>query len=338
MSLDLYLYSKKSPTKESIEQVIFPLGFEPENDPSGMSYSWFKTDNYESLRGCRLYISKGDPKDKEIPRGTRTVFDSYSNAFRSYEDLAMQNNVIRKLKSAFGGSVYDPQEGRYGYIKNYITRLSPAEKRCGLVYGHLHNNLHRAKLGTSDLDPKFVGLKSIDERLPSLDKGLVTNNLIAVFLVSSLEAFLKDLFIAYVEMHPELQERIFNKSSKIDYQTLRELLEKEKTLVEVEADSYNFQNLQSANWAYSTYLKLNLFDLWNRKRKIGKRFHVIREVIEELIQLRHQIVHTAYLRVDFDGENVDKYRESVQCAGEFIAQALEKQGFRIHIEEHLWQI
>lgn len=334
MSLDLYLYSKKSPNRKSVEQLIFPLGFEPVDEPSGRWYWWFKTENYESLRGCRLYISKADPKDREIPRGTRTIFHSCTNAGRSYEDLAMQNNVLRKLKSVFGGSVYDPQEGRYAYIENDIPCLSPAEKRCGFVYANFHNNLGRAMMGTADLDPKFAGLKQIHEEMASYDRGIITNNLVAVFLVSILESFLKDLFIAYIDMHPKLQEKIFSKTSKIDYQTLRELLEKKKSLAEVEADSYTFQNLLSANAAYSTYIELNLFNVWNRKKKIGKRFYNIREIIEELVQLRHKIVHTAYLELDFDRAKVDKYRIAVELAGKFLAEALEKRGFRIDLEKY----
>lgn len=326
MSLSLYLFSKKSPTTKSVEQVILPLGFEPVDKTSGGEYFWFKTDNYESLRGCRLYISKADPEDQEIPSGTRTIFHSYSNVFRSYEDLAMQNNVIRKLKSAFGGLVYNTDEGRYAYLKNDIPRLSPAEKRCGLIYGHFRNSLGRARMVTADLDPKLVGLKQIDENLALYDTGLITNSLIAVFLVSIFEAFLRDLFVGYIEMRPELQPSIFKKLSKTDYQELKKLLEAGKS------HAFNFQNLLSANRAYSTCLRLNLLELWDRKKKIGKRFYHIGKTIGELIQLRHDIVHNACLVLDFDRENIEKYRKSVEFAGEFLAEALEKQGFRIDIE------
>jgi len=325
-----------SPKRKSVEKLILSLGFEPVDEPSGRWYWWFKTENYESIRGCKLYIEKADPIDKEVPKGTRTVFISSTNAGGSYEDLEMENNVIRKLKSFFGGLVYNPQEERYGYLKNNIPRLSPAEKRCGFVYNHFRNNLGRAMFAAADLDPKFAGFKQIDEELATLDRSLITNNLVTVFLVSILETFLKDLFITYIKMHPEKQEMVFSKTSKIDYQTLRELLEKKKSLAELEADSYTFQNLASANAAYSTYVKINLFKLWSKKKKIGKKFYNVRETIEELIQLRHKIVHTAHIELDFDRAQLDKFRIAVQSAGEFLAEALEKQGFRIDFDKYTY--
>lgn len=336
MSICLYLYSKKSPTRDSIEQVIYPLGFEPVDEPSEKWYFYFKTENYESMCGCKLFVSKPDLHDEQMPRRTQTVFYAAVHGLRSYEDIAMQNNVIRKLRSVFGGSVYNDGDGRYAYVENYVPRLSPAEKRCGLVYRNFHLNIGRAWIVASDLDPHYVARKQLDEEMASLDRGLITNNLIAVFLVSTLETFLKDLFIAYVEMHPNLQEKIFDRTSKIDFQTLRVLLEKKKSLAEVEAGYYTFQNLSSANVAYSEYLQINLFKLWNRKKKIGKRFYSIREIIEELIQLRHEIVHKAYLKPDFHKIEVDRYRKAVELAGKSVVAALEQEkGFRIDLDKYL---
>ncbi len=137
-------------------------------------------------------------------------------------------------------------------------------------------------------------------------------------------------------MRPKLQERIFDRTSKVDFQTLKALLEKKKSLAEVEAGYYTFQNLPSANVAYSEYLELNLFKLWNRKKKIGKRFYSIREIVEELIQLRHEIVHKAYLKPDFDKIEVDRYRKAVELAGKSIVDALEQEkGFRIDLNKYL---
>jgi len=336
MSISLYLYSKESPTKTSIEQIIYPLGFKPVDESSGkLNYYWFKEENYESVRGVHLDILKAEQKDREIPRGTRTIFMATTYAGRCYEDIEMQNNVIRKLRSVFGGSVYNDDDGRYAYVTNYAPRLSPAEKRCGFVYSRFNNNIIKAKMAASDLDPHYFARKQFDEDLASLDRGLVTNNLVAVFLVSIFETFLKDLFISYIETHPNLQEKIFDRTSKLDFQTLKVLLAREKSIVEVEADYYNFQNIPSANAAYSAFLQINLFQLWRRKKKIGGKFYRIIELIEELIELRHNIIHKAYLKPEFDKAEVNKYLKAVESSSELITDALEKKGFRIDLEKHL---
>ncbi|MGH7596216.1 MAG: hypothetical protein ACREOI_07680 [bacterium] len=284
MGIGLFLYSKNSPKTKNIEKIIFPLGFKPVDEPSGRWYWWFKTDNYESIRGCHLDVMRVND-NQDYPKGTKTVFSSHTSACRSYEDLEIQNRVLRELRNSFGGSIYDPQEDRYGYIKNDIPKLSPAEKRCGLVYSHFEDNLGRAMIATSDLDRRYIELRNLGNKDVELtyDKNMITNNFIVVFLVSVFESFLKDLFIAYLEMDREIQNRIFEKKSKIEYITLKELLENKKTLAEIEADSYTFQNLHSANLAYSNYCGINLFQIWNKKKKIGKRFFNILKLLEKLL-------------------------------------------------------
>jgi hypothetical protein len=149
------------------------------------------------------------------------------------------------------------------------------------------------------------------------------------------ESFLKDLFIAYLEMDREIQNRIFEKKSKIEYVTLKELLENKKTLAEIEADTYTFQNLHSANLAYSNYCGINLFQIWNKRKKIGKRFFNILKLLEELLQLRHRIVHTAYLQLDFNREHVEFFRKGISHAGKLIVDAFEKKKLRIDLEKYL---
>ncbi len=339
MSIELFLYSKQLPAKSAIEQIIYPLGFQPVDESIKRPYyyyNYFEEENYESVCGVQLTVSKADPKDREIPRGTRTIFSARTAAGRCYEDIETQNNVIRKLKSVFGGSVYNDGDGRYAYVENYAPHLSAAEKRCGFVYLSFCMNIMRVVIVASKLDKDYIKRKELLGELYKFDKGLVTNNLIVVYLVSILETFLKDLFIAYIEMQPDLLQKIFDRSSKIDFQTLRALLEREKSLAEFEADYYTFQNLKSANLAYSTYLSVNLFNIWDRRRrKIDKKFYKVRDVVEELIELRHKIAHTAYLEPDFDEAQVKKYIEAVETAGKLLAEALEAKGFRIDLDKHL---
>lgn len=335
MSIDLYLYSKVTPSRKAIENIVFPLGFEPVDDQEERWYWWFKDDNYESFRGCRLYVSRSDGTDTGLPRGAKTIFHSYTNAGRSREDLDMQNNVIRTLRSHFGGSVYDPQEGKYAYLPNDIPKLSVAEKRCGFVYGRFHNNLGMATMAVSDLNPQFSKMKHIFDDMDYYDKNVLTNNLVIVFLVSILEVFLKDLFVSYVETQPVVQEKIYAKTSKIDYPTLRELLERKRSLAEVEADLYTFQNISSANVAFNTYMNINLFNVWDRKKKIDRKFYNVREGIIELLSLRHKIIHTAYIDTDIDRRKLVRYHTIVRGAGNLIVESLEKQGFRIDLEKYI---
>jgi len=331
MSLDLYLRTKARRTVEEIESVIIPLGWKKSDEEK--SYYWYQTENLESTRGCWLFYSfdvEGEPE------GTQLVFHSYSNAGRSYEDLEAQNNVIKLLRKNYGGSLYNPQEGNSSYLTNDIPKLSKAEKACGLVFTHFQENLSRARLVANDNPKGKTNLGGFDSYFLTLDTHILRNNMTIPFLVATLESFLKNFFIKYIESHSEIQERLFEKKSKIDYIQLKELLSGNKSIVEVEAEEYTFQNLFSANNAYKKYLEVDIFEILNKKKKYKNSYSIVRTVISELIELRHKIAHTAFIDVGLDKSRVEKYIFYLGLAGDLFAEKfLIEKNFRIDLDEYV---
>lgn len=336
MSVDLYFRCKAKPTLEKVETVIFPLGWRKQEYFTGYkepSYLWFHQENYESTRGCWLFVNKPDSGD---PKGTRIVFHAYSNAGRSYEDLEAQNQVIRSLRKVFGGSLYNPQEGNSSYLYNDLPRLRPSEKACGFVYINYQQNLGRASLIVADVSEKAKKMKQLDEWTITWDKGILKNNTTLPFLVSCLESFLREFFVAYVETHPDIKERIYEKTAKIEYRQLRDLLSGKKTLAELEAENYTFQNLYSAHAAYKAYIGVDIFDILNKRRRVGKTSRIVRDVIQEILELRHKIVHTAFLDIDLNKERMDTYIGYLRKAGQlFVNKFLAEKNFRIDLEEYV---
>lgn len=134
MGVDLFLYCKSLPSWEEIEKVVFDLGFRVPGEVDSIltitpgpplnnsevekllaelgdqrQYIWYEETDNTSLRGCWLEVTRGPLKDGDIPRSTRTLFVTSTPAGRSYEDLEMQNTALRRIKSTFGGSIFDPQ-------------------------------------------------------------------------------------------------------------------------------------------------------------------------------------------------------------------------------------
>ncbi len=340
MSIDLYLYCKKSPSRSAIEEVILPLGFRIEKEMSEKEqpwYFWFEEKNLASVRGCWVYWYKCEAGE-EAPRGTRTIFVVTTYAGRSHEDLDMQNRVIRQLKKKFGGSVYDPQEGRYSYLQNDIPKLTYPEKRCGFAYLNTLQLIWRI----SDI-PQDVFIKTeksdrfLEEHgLLSLPSEIIQNNVLLPFLVSVLESFLRDFFIAFVDGHPDLLEHIYERQGKLEYAMLRDLLKGKASLAEYEANNYSFQNLESANVAFQRYIGVNLFSVWKKRKKFDGKFYVVREVLQELLSLRHRIIHKAYIKPSLGKKETMRYIKFVEHALDLLAQHLEKEkNFRIDLEKYL---
>src|SRR5678810_867584 len=91
----------------------------------------------------------------------------------------------------------------------------------------------------------------------------------------SFEAFLKELFIAYVDTTPGLHAKVYARRKRFDSDIVQALLSGQQTLGKVEASHFTFQNVASANAAYNDFLGIDLYKLWRRKRKFLKRYYVI---------------------------------------------------------------
>lgn len=336
MSIELLLYCRKVPTISEIEEVIIPLGFKIEKEFSGEEhhlYLWFEEKDLVSLRGC--WLSWYNEEIGEAPQGTLTVFVAKTYAGRSSEDLDMQNKVVRELKKRFGGSVYDVETGRYSYLRNDIPKLGYPEKRCGLVYNRMKENIGRIKLVGREIPAEVKPiLKEFD--ILSFNENVIINNLLVPFLVASLEDFLRSFFISYIESQSDVLGLIYEQKGKLEYATVRDLLGGKVTLAECEANNYSFQNLNSANSAFRQYVRVDLYNIWNRQKKYGGRIYMVLEVLQELLILRHRIIHEAYIKSDMSKNDVAKYTKFVEYAGELLVHHLEKNmNFRIDLEKYV---
>ena len=336
MSLDLYLRSRVRPTEEEIERVILPLGWKRQDHHSKsgtLSYNWFFREEFRSIRGCWLFVEY-DPE--EAPKDTQVRFHSYSNAGRSYEDLDAQNAVLRTLRKHFGGSLFNPGEGNGSYLVNDIPKLSPAEKGCGMAYVYYQQNLGRATLLVDDLSDRSIALSEFSDFFLTLDIGILRNNTLIPFLIAALETFLRELFTRYLELRPEIQERIYTARTKLEYSQLKDLLSGEKTLAQLEAEQYTFQNLASANVAYKRYLEIDLMKVLGVRKRWKSRIRNVREVIEEMLELRHKIIHSAYIDISLNREKVEMYVFYLEQAGQLLAERLlNERSFRIDLEQYI---
>ncbi len=332
MSIELELHCKLKPRVSSIEQLIKPFGWEIWYERGHSSYFFrYESENYESTTGCWLYLQK---PDKFSPKGTKIVFQASSPDGRSYEDLEAQNKIIRLLKEKYGGVLFNSQEGTRSYIVNDIAKLSASEKACGFSYISFQRNLQRIR-STLDFNKKQPNLpiKDYESFHHFIDTKIISTNTLIPFLISCFEAFLKDFFVTYVDTNKSIQEKFFNSKEKLSPRDLKDILNKNLSIGQLISNSYKFQNLDSSNAAYNNYLDFDLLKALGKKKKIRKKLYRINNLIREILNFRHKIVHEAYLDSDLNDGVIELYVSCLEMAGKLIVENfLNEKNFKIDLE------
>ena len=64
-----------------------------------------------------------------------------------------------------------------------------------------------------------------------------------------------------------------------------------KSLEDVVADWYSFQNLASIHKAFSEWFDMDVWKLLRRRKKIGSKLPMLEEKMNKLINFRHGVIH-----------------------------------------------
>lgn len=344
MGIRLELWIDDYIDEEEIKALVYELGFE---ESEGINvYSWYKRENFESLKGCGFTfgydIEKGENKFvdflgfSENIQNVKTLCRSQTFAGRSYEDLEMQNEVIRRLQDKFGGNIYASTNGKSEFIRNYITKLTPTEKGGGVAYEKFQNNIVRAMELIKDVDEDIISNEFLAER----DENLLSNNILLPFIVTVFETFLKTFFKNFLitdkNAFSKASENIMDNRESLNPWILKELMDNKITIIDVVVRGYSFQNIRSIKAAYNEYLDFNIDDILNKRISYKGKFISIRKVLAEVIDSRHKIIHEADMDKTLVREKLDKYAYFLVAFGEeFINKFSETKKLRLDIHNYL---
>ncbi len=341
--LELNLFCKKAFSKKKIESVIFRHNFQTVESPD--SYYWFEEKDHKSMNGCSLKVYKGAKLRNlfsNLPRNTKLAFAAETYGMRSYEDVEMQNNIIKELKKEFGGSIFDPQEGKRQYLTEIPIKLSREEKLMGLVFLHFKQSVTSSTLLTRSLDEKTKELfKTFAMPAHIMATVIHGNNLIVPHLVACLEGFLKSFFIEYIDSDPIAKSKMLESKEKISFAEGEQLISEKKRLAELLAETISFQNLEKANKNYLAYLDIDLKKIWHKKKKIGKTTVMVWDELSKIIELRHQLIHGhrpgfSPMREDLDKNEINELIKLMEVALNLFAENLEThKRLRIDLEKYI---
>lgn len=298
MGRDVTLYPK-SATRKDLSDYLENLGFEKCRHfwdwPKGtLNYSWFNHEDFKSINGVSadIYPVSDDARCITGNEWALHVRNLYS---ASWHDIEMFNNVLKGARKLFGGEI----KGDYGtnrYAPLWEDESTPISRGISGIYQHVKEEISAVKFSLPEPSVKQAQRTGgkIDEFIEfsnSLDPSRVIYNGLVPFAVSMFEYFFSQAFqvlIAYDEF--AIEKRISHKA-KIEFSSVLDVQSKKRTIENLIAENYTFQNLDQLNKAYKDWLNIDIRGVLYKKKKIGSSIAFLENRIAEIIQYRHGIVH-----------------------------------------------
>jgi len=298
MGRDLTLYPQKA-SKKDLSEYLEGLGFVRCKHfwdwPKGtLNYSWFDYDDFKSIDGVSADIYPVYDEEKTITQNdwalhVRNVYSA------SWHDVKMLNEVLKGARKNFGGTI----KGDYGtnhYATLWKDESTPISRGISAIFQHVTQEISSVKFSLPDPSiksrpPTGGKIDNFIEYSNRLDPSRVIYNGLVPFAVSMFEYFFSQAFqilIAYDEY--ALKKRSTYKL-KVEFESVLELHSKTKTIENIIAESYTFQNLNQLNKAFKEWLQIDVRKLLFKKKRIGNSMKFLENRVSEIIQYRHGIIH-----------------------------------------------
>jgi hypothetical protein len=310
MGRDLTLYPSAA-TKNDLKVFLESLGFSRCKHlwdwPKGtLNYSWFDYEDHKSIDGVSADIYPVTEKENKYTNNkwalhVRNLFSA------SIYDVKMLNLVLRDARKRFGGTI----EGDYGtnrYAPVWKDNTTPISRGISGIYENVNQTMRAVEYSLPD---DMIHLKENDEKtsklveyMKSMDPSRILYNGLVPFLVAMFEYFFSEVFQLLMKYDNYATRKISVHRQKVEFQTVLEMERKERTIEEIIAMNYSFQNLEQLNKAYKEWLDIDIRKILYKKKRIGNAITYLEKRLSEIIQYRHGIVHhlmidTSLTRRDF---------------------------------------
>ncbi len=337
MSVEITLYTKKA-TKTGLTRFLDENGFqkvdhviEEMNNDDNLHFMWFGFENHESMVGVEATVIKVDDSDKKEHKCSDWILHTRTRAGGSYEDKEKQNEIIRIARKQFGGSFYNDWYGTNRYIDlDDYEKLHPHEKAIFNIKENAFEKLYQIiNCLDSYSNPMSEHLQNIGDGmlgklLKSKDPSITLYNGLIPFLVSVIEYFFGETFVNFITYDSSARELIVDEKVKIGVSDVVKIQNKETSLERIISETYNFQNLDSINKAFKKYLKIDVYAVLSKRKKINGRIFRVLTKMEGLVNSRHKIIHDLEFNLDLTKEDYITYVKTVEMTIEMIIDEIKK--------------
>jgi hypothetical protein len=139
-----------------------------------------------------------------------------------------------------------------------------------------------------------------------------------------LEHFFSQCFKILLRYELRAQNRLKQQTRKVDMTDVLAIQSGEKTIEDVVADWYSFQNIASIQNAFFDWFGIDVWKLLRRRRKIGKTLPILERRLNQLIEFRHGIVHRLSLDIELRKQQIQEILDVALAVIDTFVDYLEK--------------
>ena len=330
MSVEIWLFTE-SGNRAKLRQYLLDSGFAKSGSIHPMAgqtyYFWFDEVDFRSRVGVSASIYQtGEPDDGErvtnIPAQTWVLHTRTRASATSY-DREKQNDVIRNARRLFGGRFYNDWHGWNRYTPVEADTRTPAERGIRMLY-----DSWQYKIGAVSMVMPKPSLElpasngALTAFMKEIDPATYLYNAMLPYAVAAIENFFSGAFIILIRYSSEAQKKLKGESRKIEMADALAIMGRTKTLEDIVASWYSFQNLQSIHKAYFDWLGIDFWKIVRRDQRKGRRILKLADLLESLIQTRHSVVHGFDLDFSLDYDGIMEIFQTVEDVIEAFLRAL----------------
>jgi hypothetical protein len=329
VSIEIILHPQRA-SRDELRQFLADRQFKPTDHlwdwPKGsLNYHWFDHTDCRSFDGVEATIYPPPAEQQEKLGQCAWALHTRTRASASPADKEQQNKIVRAARQKFGGSFYNDWYGKNRYTQVEPDSRDAVARGIYLAYEFVTHNIRAVRYALPEPNEgleKLVGTKL--EALATADPTRVLYNALVPFAVAALEHFFSQCFKILLRYEPRARERLKQQTRKIDLADVLAIKAGTKTIEDVIADWYSFQNIASIHTAFSDWFGIDFWKLLRRRQKIGRRIALLESHLNQLIEFRHGIVHRLSLNIELRKPQIEEILDIALAIIDTFVDHLEK--------------
>lgn len=276
--------------------------------PKGtVNLHWFESTNFTSFDGVEASVFPLSEKEQAEYGPCRWAIHTRTRASASSGDRREQNETVRLARREFGGTFYNDSYGRNRYTPVDVGDRTPLARGVYIVYEYTIERLKSVQFALPHPIPdmqKLVGTKF--ESMAQADPTRVLYNALVPFTLAALEYFFGQTFKIFLRYDKKARQRLLVQTKKVEFSDAMALAANTKSIEDIVADWYSFQNIDSIHKAFYEWFGIDIWKLFRQRRKVGKRIGWLETRLKGLIDLRHGIIHRFELNLQLDRAGIEE--------------------------------
>ena len=330
MSIEVILHPKNA-TRDQLRRFLEERGYRPTDHlwdwPKGsLNYHWFDHSDYRSFDGVEATIyPPTDERQLKRLGSCDWALHTRTRSSGSPADKEQQNETIRAARRTFGGSFYNDWHGKDRYTPIHQDNRDAAARGIYLAYEFVTHSITAVRFALPEPNEgleKLVGTKL--EALATVDPTRVLYNGLVPFAVAALEHFFRQTFKILLRYDSNAKKRLEKQTRRVELADVLAIEARTKTIEDVVADWYSFQNIASIHNAFSEWFGINFWKLLRQRKKIGRRIPLLEKRLDQLIQFRHSVVHGLFIDVEMRKQQIQEVLDLALAVIEVFVDHLEK--------------